>query len=299
MILSNNDLTLFQSHPNGLDVSRLSDLAIHLNYDEMNTDSEYEIFKYISTNFNPDVWGLISWKFELKTAVNINDFIQFASEQFSGGADCVFINPMIANESIFANVWEQGQTIGHVGIEQLAGFLHSAALIKESPLMSTDTFCMCNYFIGNQKFWREYFKFVDSILLTLEKEVLNHTEVGSIFASSANYLKDSSRTMKPFLVERLFSCFLSGHTSVSAVAFEYTPDNYSKKLGQTLGNFSRNMSRLKSRSLTCGDYESYRLWHGVRSAFIKEKGIPYGLFLHLDDPDLSFADWNYRLSKVL
>jgi hypothetical protein len=32
------------------------------------------------------------------------------------GFDCNFINPMVANESMFLNVWDQGIAVGHTGV---------------------------------------------------------------------------------------------------------------------------------------------------------------------------------------
>src|SRR6266446_6947392 len=81
---------------------------------------EYELFKNIfadNLHGNDDEWGLVSWKFEHKSLISIETFRAFCEEQFRSGYDCVFINPMIGNEALYFNVWEQGHHMGHKGLD--------------------------------------------------------------------------------------------------------------------------------------------------------------------------------------
>lgn len=76
-----------------------------------NTDAgtrEYDLFHRIhldpAIDTDSEPWGLVSWKFAHKSPVSLDEFGSFAEQAFADGADCVFINPMIGNEAVYANV---------------------------------------------------------------------------------------------------------------------------------------------------------------------------------------------------
>ena len=67
--------------------------------------------------------GILSYKFSLKTGIAMVPFLEFANQSFSEGYDCVYINPMLVNEAIFHNPWEQGEIVGHKDISRIAEYL--------------------------------------------------------------------------------------------------------------------------------------------------------------------------------
>ena len=135
---------------------------------------EYELFKMIhadpSLRDGDEPWGLVSWKFEHKSPVSLGEFHDFCRSAFASGADCAFINPMIGNEAVYANVWEQGIHCAHTGIEKVAYFLEEKMGIHVASVSDVSTFAFCNYFVATPRFWARYFEFIDAALGLLDAE---------------------------------------------------------------------------------------------------------------------------------
>ena len=115
-------IVLYQSYPSAVGSELLYEGARGINYTDFGAESEYDIFKHIRHKENPDVWGLLSWKFELKSCVSVSAFLAHAKMCLSSDADCCFINPMILNEAVFGDVWEQGELVGHKGMVALRDY---------------------------------------------------------------------------------------------------------------------------------------------------------------------------------
>ena len=173
---------------------------------------EYELFKQLhadpANRDGNEPWGLVSWKFEHKAPVGFRDFHAFCRSAFEAGADCAFINPMIGNEAVYANGWEQGIHCAHTGIEKIAYFLEQNMGIQVATVCDTSTFAFCNYFVANRRFWDAYFAFIDRALALLDAAAEAGTEVGQIYSGSGQYERDASAAMRIFVIERLFSAFL-------------------------------------------------------------------------------------------
>lgn len=212
---------------------------------------EYDLFKeiYSQRAENPTPWGLVSWKFEHKSLVTINAFLEFAAEKFEEGHDCVFINPMIGNEALYLNVWEQGADTGHKGIKEIAQFLAGNISQKIFLPMDSSKFAFCNYFLGTPRFWGAYFAFIDEAIELLETQIRSNSEIGHIYSNTASYSKDITASMKPFIIERLFSSFLSTY-NFKTINFTPSQDIYLKKFGEQLGEFLFKLSSLKNLALT-------------------------------------------------
>ncbi|HUT39815.1 MAG TPA: hypothetical protein VM011_00605, partial [Gammaproteobacteria bacterium] len=170
---------------------------------------EYELFKQLhadpANRDGNEPWGLVSWKFEHKAPAGFRDFHAFCRSAFDAGADCAFINPMIGNEAVYANGWEQGIHCAHTGIEKIAYFLEQKMGIQVATVCAASTFAFCNYFVANRRFWDAYFAFIDRALALLDAEAVAGTEVGQIYSGSGQYERDASAAMRIFVIERLFS----------------------------------------------------------------------------------------------
>lgn len=246
-------MKLFQSFVNEHQKSCLSSSTFPVDASSNTEDNqrEYELFKKIKAThpeLKTEAWGLVSWKFEHKCQLPITDFIQFAENKLQNGFDCAFINPMIANEALYINVWEQGLHSGHHGIDKISSFLQKKIGPFFDCYMDSNTFALCNYFVGSPAFWEKYFAFTEKAISLLEAEASAGSDVGQTYAGSSHYVRDDQLSMKPFVIERLFSSFLSSR-SVKSANYKYHLEHYQNKFGVRLGNFLYKHSENKNSGI--------------------------------------------------
>jgi hypothetical protein len=261
-----------------------------------NTDTgtrEYDLFKKIhadpalQTDRQP--WGLVSWKFEHKSPISLHAFHSFCQTAFAAGADCAFINPMIGNEAVYANGWEQGIHCAHTGIEKVAYFLEEHMGIHVASVYDVNTFAFCNYFIANERFWERYFNFIEQALGLLEEEARRGTEVGEIYNGSGQYERDTTASMRIFVIERLFSSFLMGQNDLNVSAWQPAASDFEHKFGAQMGSMLWNFSRLKQRAVETDDLSLYNIWDQQRAKLLADWQIH--IVWNLDDP------FNYTLTR--
>lgn len=247
---------------------------------------EYELFRQLHDDpagrDGDEPWGLVSWKFEHKSPVSFRTFRDFCQAAFTDGADCVFINPMIGNEAVYANGWEQGIHCGHRGIEKIAYFLNERIGLRITSPSDTGTFAFCNYFVARPRFWEGYFAFVDEALALLDAEALGGTEVGQIYSGSGHYERDSSASMRIFVIERLFSSYLLQQGTFRVVSYTPAAVDYDRKFGVRIGELLWNLSRAKRRALATSDASLYRQWDRQRNVLLASWHI--NIIWNLDDP---------------
>lgn len=252
---------------------------------------EYELFKqiYNERRNNPRPWGLVSWKFNHKNTIPIERFLEYAEEKLNSGYECVAINPMIGNEAIFWNVWEQGG-IALKKMQTVIKFfeLQMADSVDIRALHGSDHFCFCNYFIATPKFWRGYFKFVDQVCESLDQQTRQGTEVGKVWQGSADYIPDDSATMRPFIIERLLSSYFKLLKKTDFIIFRHHEESYRQKFGEKLGNVVYQLSLLKNSS----NLAHFEKWKRLRSAFAKDR--LFRATVALDDPSNLLLGINSR-----
>ncbi|MEN9316471.1 MAG: hypothetical protein RIS35_2864 [Pseudomonadota bacterium] len=244
---------------------------------------EYELFREIFSRRKEglDPWGLVSWKFEHKTQVALATFIRYAEEKFEEGFDCVFINPMIANEALFRHVWEQGAH-AHRQMGRISEFIARINPDAMGRICGVDSFSFCNYFVGNERFWRTYFEFIDSVTRMLDDEAARSTETGLIWLGDADYLPDRSATMRPFVIERLFSSFVRTHRALRFCPFRHSYRVYERKFGPRFGRTLHALSVLKNRSLQERDLAGLQRWNAMRRQILASP--LHAAMAVLDDP---------------
>lgn len=258
-----------------------------------NSTREYELFKQIA-KANPqetEPWGLVSRKFTHKSLLAIADFHHFAEQKFSGGYDCVFINPMIGIEALHFNVWQQGVQCGHAGLDQIMKFLETSLALPFNAPMDKNTFAFCNYFVAKPSFWNSYFAFVDKVITLLDQEVAKGSEVGVIFAGTGSYHRDGNITMKPFVIERLFSTFIQHH-QFKVASFSYGKNFYEVKFGGKFGEFLFQLSALKNTALQLKEENLLRAYDQIRFFIYSNPTYMASLSL-LDDPPDFFLTKEY------
>ena len=287
----NRGLDIYQSHFGKEQLKLVSPLAVpyDVSHNTAKDSREYEIFKEIfqSRVADPRPWGMVSWKFEHKTVIPLDKFLAFADEKLAEGYDCVFINPMIGNEAIYKNVWEQG-ALAHKGFSNLNTFLVQRFPKAIKSISGKQTFSFCNYFIATPKFWKYYFKFVDAVAFFLNKEAKEGTPAGLVWSGTAHYARDPLVTMRPFVIERLFSTLLMAGGSVRFCSYPYDRQNYQEKFGLQLGSILADLSDLKNRALNENDAKEMDRWASIRAKLFKSPAR--GPIVTLDDPPNIFLD---------
>jgi hypothetical protein len=224
--------------------------------------------------------GLISWKFETKTLVSVGEFSGFCDKAFAAGADVAFINPMVAAEALYKNVWEQGEHIGHAGMLGILSALFSEQQIDRLELMPKSIFALCNYFVGNITFWSEYRAFCDDVLRRIEALKETNPTVFNRIYDSANYRRNEAADFRPFILERLFSTFLLLSRDIKRANFEYSSDVYERKFGKNNGKYLYLLSGLKNNGIYSGNGELLKKWHETR---LQVLNAPAGIWAK-DDP---------------
>jgi hypothetical protein len=253
-----------------------------------NDQREYELFRriYAARSRDAGPWGLVSGKFELKTMIPLDEFYRFASARLASGFDCVFVNPMIGNEAMHLNVWEQWW-VANEDIKTLCGFLETVAPIHSGMPMGYEDFCFCNYFVGTERFWQAYFAYVEQFSEALEHERRRGTPLGQFYGGSASYEKNPDITMRPFIIERLLSSFLSTHPEISRTGYSLAEPVYRAKFGTRMGEILHHLSSVKNRAIAAGDQALFDQWGAMRSELFP---LAMKFIWPLDDPlDLTMS----------
>ncbi len=278
-------MTIYQSYTNKKQQSHISKPATPLDASWNTNGNEYELFKYVKQNSAKSIdspWGVVSWKFEGKCQVALEDFLEASIPHFENGYDCFFINPMIGNEAIYLNVWEQGKDCGHTGLDTIENFLKSHFDHNITSIMDQNTFAFCNYFIATNRFWEEYFNYIDKSIKLLDAEVAIKSQIGLAYNSSAGYARNLNQTLRPFVIERLFSPFLLS-TKMRFTNYKHSIEHYQRKFGIMLGKHLFNLSDLKKQAITQKNKEKIQHYLSERSRILN---IDYKKTIwHLDDPN--------------
>jgi hypothetical protein len=121
--------------------------------------------KLFNKHRNTDAyWGLLSWRWSQKTNVPPSQFKQWIL--LNPGYDVYHLDPFSHLANQFPNLWVQGD-LWHSGMINFAQKLFTKLGIN-TPIYEykyqPDEFGTCNYFIGNDRFWSSYMKFIDTCL---------------------------------------------------------------------------------------------------------------------------------------
>lgn len=275
---------LFQAYIGDLQRRYVSALATPLDAsDNRGEDTrEYELMKAIHAGRPEDggAWGLISWKFSHKCAVSLEQFLAFAQHEIAAGADCVFINPMLGNEAVYRNVWEQGLR-AHRNLNQVCGFLQRTQGLDLGRPMGREHFAFCNYFVATPAFWSDYFRWVDDIVTELETQKARGTPVGQAYGAPAGHRDDDPTPLRPFVIERLFSTYLQTQPGLRVAAYPNREVHYARKFGRGLGRLLMQLSLRKAHGMRARSREILEDWQGQRQIVMKTFGRSIGI---LDDP---------------
>lgn len=166
---------------------------------------------------NADMTGIFSPKFQLKSNITGQQFIDFA--QSHAEADVCFINVFPTIPYYSYNVWMQGEST-HPGLLQRAQALLAASGIdwdlSATPRHNGANLCYGNFWVGTPAFWQAYVGGVlDPIARFLETNP-DAPEARAVFDAAPHTVE---APFLPFITERLFSTFLSLHPALKVVPF--------------------------------------------------------------------------------
>lgn len=212
-------------------------------------------------------WGFISPKFQSKAGISPKQFIDWVNA--NPGVDVYFINPCPIQEVLWPNVIEQGE-YWHPGLKEMIykglnkAHVFSSDLIDDIPLrMGQYTFAFCNYFIGNMKFWDSYISFVQKFIRACENDPqLNHM----LYVGNANYNRDRSLPYYPFVVERLFSTFLTIYNHITTLNYRYTYEDLKHKMTQVQFAEMTEISKVKLAAVS-SNFSLWSSWEFFRYQF--------------------------------
>jgi hypothetical protein len=262
-------------------------IAFDISFNRASQAREYELFKVLHQQQSGpgmlpgDFWGLVSSKFEVKSPIPFDSFLEKAEAARIAGCDAYLINPMIGNAAIYANVMEHAQAGGHQSMSGLFPFLQSLGCPVQD-LQGSAQFFFCNYIVGNELFWTSYFTFCDGILGRLEDEAVRGSEAGRIYAGGGQYFRDATASMRPFVIERLLGYFVkvAGSAGLKIEAYRPQAVDFEWKFGPRLGPLLHALYETKEALVTQDDRAAGQVWMEARLPILREPQLVW----QLDDP---------------
>lgn len=227
---------LYQS---GQELSEPAFVPLELHDNSQSTWREFRILIdfYRSRSYRKKGFcGIFSPKFGLKTKVSANDFLAFTHA--NSDADVCIVNPFPTMRYYSFNVWMQGE-VAHPGITACAQDLLLASGIQwdlsRVPRHNHANLCYSNFWVGTEYFWEEY---VGGILNPIAIYLEQNPDMEAAQALMTETRHTDRLPFLPFVIERLFSTFLSLRTDIKVAAYERTS---SQELDFCLTDFERDM----------------------------------------------------------
>jgi hypothetical protein len=155
------------------------------------------------------LWGALSWKFQQKVGMSGMDLLRLI--EGNPGYDVYYCNPHPDTESLYPNLWMQGET-SHPNFLLLCNeFFEAAGLPTQvfDEIQPSSAFASANYFIATPKFWQRYLAFVEGAIARAEGS-LSKTARKMLYSDAADQRGMHARaSYMPHIIERLFSLFLA------------------------------------------------------------------------------------------
>lgn len=228
------NLYVYQSYENLSDRSKLDQSFIA--FDNTNNLAphlrEYPLQKLLyQKHRNTDAyWGIVSSRWQTKTCISGEEFIKFIVS--NPGYDMYHIDPSIETSLSYSNLWIQGEECHGIGLIDFANKLFRLMRIdinvRELQMNPID-FSTTGYFVGNNKFWNDYYLFVDyALALCGQNEDLNNF----LFKTYAPHGPEKDKIYIPFfcfVIERLLSVFIILHRHIRVKKFPVTKEWLNKK----------------------------------------------------------------------
>jgi hypothetical protein len=158
--------------------------------------------------------------------------------------------------------------------------------------MGGNSFSLCNYFIAKKNFWNGYFEFVEENLKKIEDVCVGNPDLAKIYFGSGYYHRDKRISMRPFVIERLFSNFIYCKKQYRCKSYPFEFEKYVSKFGSQLGGLLFRLSSLKNKGIAEGDKALICKWDEMRQVILSDS---YKLAIwHLDDPATFFSSREFN-----
>lgn len=199
---------------------------------------EFDVFRRILTRGlagKAPLWGVVSWKFGLKTELSGAQLI--AHLRANPGCDAYYCNPYPEFEAVYHNLWQQGET-AHPGFLELARRVFQAAglpLATLDALYPAQLYSAANYIVATPAFWRAYIGFIEDVLARLERHAAPELLAQLLSATADAKGRHAGATYLPFIVERLFSVFLISDAAAGFRTHKYPVPAKENRLNVHLG----------------------------------------------------------------
>ena len=245
---------------------------------------EYGLFRSLVDHWDDrfDYEGIYSWKFAKKSGVDLGYLHQEIKYGIQTGYDAIILNPAIANNALFENMWSQAIAVGHPNFDQLLIKIGMENLRRE--LLPVNTFSASSYIIGNYRFWVGFLQFVDDSLDEFESLAEMDSEFEELYFGSAGYHRDIEMDYRPFIIERLLQLFLFNYDNYHFIA--PTPEWFESKFGIDGSNLS-TLYELK-KNVGSG-VTSAREWKEFRDLYYPIGSEAFFDVLKLDDPEIQLC----------
>jgi hypothetical protein len=162
--------------------------------------------------------GIFSPKFGLKTKIAASDFLEFCEKHPE--AEVCLINPFPQIAFYSFNVWTQGEA-NHPGLtERAQNLLRAAGVDLDIPSLgrnSSKTLCYSNFWVGTPAFWNLY---VGGVLEPIARFLETFPDSSISRSVMESTWHTDGAPFLPFIIERLFSSFLSSRPDISVAAFD-------------------------------------------------------------------------------
>ncbi|PKO78025.1 MAG: hypothetical protein CVU21_05000 [Betaproteobacteria bacterium HGW-Betaproteobacteria-15] len=199
-----------------------------------------------------DFTGMFSPKFALKTHIGVDRFLGFVAE--NADADVCLINPFPQIGYWSYNVWMQGEH-AHPGLGTATQAVLDAVGIpwqlREVPRHGPGLLAYGNFWVARPAFWQAYVgEVLQPIADFLLREPSHQAALGIL---SATRHTDTAPFL-PFMIERLFSTYLSLHpqwkVAARTVGLREIVDNY------CLNDFERLLIKTLYAEVDAADAQS-------------------------------------------
>lgn len=167
--------------------------------------------------------GIFSPKFSLKSRISAGAFKAFCQEHPQ--ANVCHINPFPHIRYWSYNAWEQGESF-HPGLmasaQALLDAVGIAVNIAQTPRHDARLLAYCNFWIADQAFWESY---VGGVLKPISDFLDEHPDHPATQGVLQNTQHTTPTPFLPFIIERLYSTWISTHPALNVAAYPIALDD--------------------------------------------------------------------------
>jgi hypothetical protein len=134
---------------------------------------EYPLLKSLYSMQQPEYWGMVSWRWKEKTALEGRMFLDWIAD--NAGYDVYHINPFPEVAANHPNIFHHGEVV-HKGmipcverLMRLMGLDRIDLLHSSFPVRYNST---CHFYIGNSSFWQGWMEFAAECNSVVQKDEL-------------------------------------------------------------------------------------------------------------------------------